>query len=221
MARSARKASRSRKAASKKAASKKSAATAKKRAPARAAKKAARKRSARVQSVPAAYGSLTPVLVVSPANDAIEYYTKAFGAKVGLKMDGPGGMVMHAELKIGDSILMLADEMPPMGPPPQTQTQTQTRRTPKNAGSTTGGVMLYVKNADAVFAQAVAAGGTVVMPLADMFWGDRYGMIQDPFGHQWSIATHVKDMTAKQMRDAGAAAMAQRSQAEGGPPAAG
>lgn len=217
MARSARKATRS-----KKAASKKSAAKATKRAPARAAKKAARpakaakKRSARVQAVPAAYGSLTPVLVVSPANDAIEYYKKAFGAKVGLKMDGPGGMVMHAELKIGDSILMLADEMPPMGPPPQTQTQT--RKTPKNVGSTTGGVMLYVRNADAVFAQAVAAGGTVVMPLADMFWGDRYGLIEDPFGHQWSIATHVKDMTSRQMRDAGAAAM---SQGEGAPPAAG
>jgi uncharacterized glyoxalase superfamily protein PhnB len=214
MARSARKAARTRKAAPKK-----SAAKAARRAPARAAKKAARPakaartRPARVEAVPAAYGSLTPVLVVSPANDAIEFYKKAFGARVGLKMDGPGGLVMHAELKIGDSILMLADEMPPMGPGPRN------RRTPKHAGGVTGSVMLYVKNADAVFAQAVAAGGTVAMPLMDMFWGDRYGQIEDPFGHHWSIATHVRDMTPKQMREAGAAAMAQMPQApEGAPP---
>ena len=215
MARSARKAARS-----KKAAPKKSAAKAMKRVPARAAKKAARpataakKKPARVQAVHANYGSLTPVLVVSPANDAIEYYKQAFGAKLTLKMDGPGGLVMHAELKIGDSMLMLADEMPPFGPGPQT------RRTPRNLGNnTTASVMLYVKNADAVFAQAVAAGGSVVMPIADMFWGDRYGQIEDPFGHVWSIATHIKDMTAKQMRDAGAAAMAQMSQApEAAPP---
>jgi PhnB protein len=217
MARSARKATRSQKAAPKK-----SAAKAMKRAPARAAKKAAKpakaakKRPARVQAVPDAYGSLTPVLVVSPANDAIEYYKKAFGAKVGLKMDGPGGAVMHAELKIGNSILMLADEMPPMGPGPQT------RKTPKSIGNTTASVMLYVKNADAVFAQAVAAGGTVVMPVMDIFWGDRYGQIEDPFGHLWSIATHTKDMTAKQMRDAGAAAMAEMAKApQGAPPAEG
>jgi PhnB protein len=213
MARSARTAARSRKAAPKK----KSAAARPKRAPARAARKtaraakAARKRPARVAAVPAAYGSLTPVLVVSPAKDAIEYYTKAFGAKATLQMDGPGGLVMHAELKIGDSILMLSDELPPMGPGPQN------RKTPKTLGGTSAGVMLYVKNVDAVFAQAVAAGGTGVMPPMDMFWGDRYGMVEDPFGHHWSLATHLKDMTPKQMREAGAAAMAQMAQA----PAAG
>ena len=150
--------------------------------------------------MPAAYGSLTPHLIVSPAADAVAFYVKAFGAKPGLMMDGPGGVIMHGELKIGDSILMLADEQPPMGPGP-------TRKTPKNLGGTTSGVMLYVKDVDAVYARAVAAGATGVMPPMDMFWGDRYCQVEDPFGHVWAIATHVKDMTARQMKQAALTAM--------------
>jgi PhnB protein len=139
-----------------------------KNAPRKAQKKAAKK-ARRAQAIPAAYGSITPHLVVSPAPAAIEFYGRAFGAKPGMLMDGPGGLIMHAELKIGDSIVMLADEQPPMGPGPQT------RRTPKNLGGTTFGVMLYVKDVDAAYAKAVEAGATGLMPPADMFWGDRFG----------------------------------------------
>ena len=150
--------------------------------------------------MPAAYGSLTPHLIVSPASDAVAFYVKVFGARPGLMMGGPGGAIMHGEIKIGDSILMLADEQPSMGPGP-------TRKSPKNLGGTSAGVMLYVKDADAVYARAVAAGATGLMPPGDMFWGDRYCQIADPFGHVWAIATHVKDMTARQMKQAAMTAM--------------
>jgi PhnB protein len=170
-----------------------------KKAPKKAAKKAAKK-AKRAQAVPAMYGSITPHLVVSPAPAAIEFYGRAFGAKPGMLMAGPGGLIMHAEIKIGDSIVMLADEQPPMGPGPQT------RKTPKNLGGTSFGVMLYVKNVDAAYAKAVEAGATGVMPPADMFWGDRFSQVEDPFGHVWSIATHLKDMTAREMQAAMAAA---------------
>jgi PhnB protein len=163
------------------------------------ARKAARPK--RVQPVPAAYGSLTTHLVVSPASEAVAFYVQAFGAKVGMMMDGPGGKIMHGELKIGDSIVMLADEQPPMGPGPQTH------KTPKNLGGTSAVMMLYVKDVDAAYARAVAAGATPMMPPADMFWGDRFGQIEDPFGHAWSIATRLKDMTVKQMKQAAMSAM--------------
>jgi uncharacterized glyoxalase superfamily protein PhnB len=170
------------------------------RKPARAARKAKASRPKKAQAVPAAYGSLTPHLIVSPAGEAVAFYVKAFGARPGLMMDGPGGAIMHGELKIGDSILMLADEQPPMGPGP-------TRKSPKNLGGTCSGVMLYVKDVDAVYARAVEAGATGVMPPVDMFWGDRYCQVEDPFGHVWAIATHLKDMTARQMKQAAQAAM--------------
>jgi uncharacterized glyoxalase superfamily protein PhnB len=198
---------RSRKAAAKrpakKASAKKKAAPMKRKAApkARAAKKTARKaaKPKKVQAVPAVYGSLTPHLVVSPASAAMEFYGRAFGAKPGLVMNGPGGLVMHAEIRIGDSILMLADEQPPMGPGPQAH------KTPKSLGGTSAVMMLYVKDADATYARAVAAGATGTMPLMDMFWGDRYGQVEDPFGHVWAIATHVKDLSARQMKAAMAA----------------
>jgi PhnB protein len=194
---------RSRKAAkrSAKPASKKKTAAPMKRTAARAArpaKKAAARKAApkKALAVPALYGSITPHLVVSPASAAIEFYTRAFGAKPGLVMDGPAGVIMHAELKFGDSVVMLADEQPPMGPGPQT------RKSPKNLGGTSFGVMHYVKDVDAAYAKAVAAGATGVMPPSDMFWGDRFGQVEDPFGHVWSLATHVKDLTPKQMKQA-------------------
>jgi PhnB protein len=174
--------------------------------PAKAAKSSqARKasRPKRAQPVPAAYGSLTPHLIVSPAADAVAFYVKAFGAKPGMMMDGPGGLIMHGEVKIGDSILMLADEQPPMGPGPQTN------KSPKSLGGTSATLMLYVKDVDAVYARAVEAGATSVMPPSDMFWGDRYSQVVDPFGHLWSIATHLRDLTPAQMKKAAMAAMAE------------
>lgn len=162
----------------------------------KAAKKAAKPKPNKAQPVPAMYGSITPHLIVSPARDAMAFYAQAFGAKPGLVMDGPGGVIMHAELRIGDSIVMLADEQPPMSP------HASARKSPKNLGGTASAVMLYVKDADAIYAKAVAAGATGVMPPADMFWGDRFGQIEDPFGHVWSIATHLRDMTAKEMKAA-------------------
>jgi PhnB protein len=148
--------------------------------------------------VPPQYGTATPHLIVSPCSDALEFYTKAFGAKVLMKMDAPGGLIAHAEIKIGDSIVMLADEMEMPG------SGSNTRKSPKNAGATTGGVMLYVKNVDDWFERAVSAGASAVMPPADQFWGDRYGQLEDPFGHVWALATHVRDLTPKQMREAAA-----------------
>jgi uncharacterized glyoxalase superfamily protein PhnB len=131
-------------------------------------------------------------LIVSPCGEALDFYTKAFGAKVLMAMPGPEGRIMHAEMKIGDSIVMCSDEMDMPGSP--------NRKTPKNAGATTGGVMLYLKDVDSFFEKAVAAGATAVMPPADQFWGDRYGQIEDPYGHVWALATHVRDMTPKAMK---------------------
>jgi len=105
-------------------------------------------------------------------------------------MDFPGGKIGHAEIKIGDSPIMLGDEMPGSG-----------NQSPQSLGGTTGGILLYVENADAVFNQAVAAGAQVEMPVADMFWGDRYGRLKDPFGHSWSVATHIEDVTPAQMKE--------------------
>ena len=103
-------------------------------------------------------------------------------------MDGPAGKIGHAEIKIGDSIIMLADEMPGSG-----------NRSPQSLSGTTGGIFLYVENADKVFNQAVSAGAQVETPLADMFWGDRYGRLKDPFGHSWSVATHKEDVAPAEM----------------------
>jgi len=153
-------------------------------------------RPKRVEAVPARYGTATPHLIVSPCAQALEYYRKAFGATVLSTMPGPGGLLMHAEMRIGDSIVMLADEQPPMGGQPTP------RKTPRSAGATTGGVMLYVPDTDAVYARAVAAGGTGSMPPADQFWGDRYAQVEDPFGHVWALATHLRDVSEEEMRAA-------------------
>jgi len=172
-------------------------------------RKAARKAPARkkVQAVPSAYGSVTPGLSIRGCAAAIDFYKKAFGAKERSRMAGPGGSVMHAELKIGDSIVMMGDESPEMGAP-----------SPQALGGSPVALMLYVKDCDAVFQKAVQAGATVTMPLADMFWGDRYGQLKDPFGHRWSIGTHKVDMTPKQTAAAGEAFMAEMAKKPGGPP---
>ncbi len=141
-----------------------------------------------VRPIPQGFHSVTPYLTVNDAARAIDFYKRAFGAQELNRMDAPGGKIGHAEIKIGDSIIMLADEMP----------GTNTR-SPQSVGSTTGGVYLYVENADAIFNQAVSAGAHVEAPLTDMFWGDRYGRLKDPFGHSWSVATHKEDVAPAEM----------------------
>jgi PhnB protein len=162
------------------------------------AKKAGAKKSTRVvkrgvEAVPSRYGTVTPHLIVSPCREALLFYARAFRAKDLGTMDGPDGVVMHGEMQIGDSIIMVSDEMPPMpGEAPW-------RKTPKSARATTGGIMLYVPDVDAVYARAVDAGARGVMPPTDMFWGDRYAQVEDPYGHVWAMATHVKDVSRDEM----------------------
>ena len=148
-----------------------------------------------VKAIPEGYYALTPYLVCKGAAKAIEFYTNAFGATEVVRMPGPDGRVMHAEVKIGDSMLMLSDANPQYG-----------SRSPKALGGTPSGVMVYTRNVDKLFDQAVKAGARVLMPVTDMFWGDRYGRVEDPFGHVWDLATHVEDVTPKQMARRAAAA---------------
>jgi PhnB protein len=143
---------------------------------------------------------VTPYLAVDDATEAIAYYQKAFGAKERVRMETPDGKIGHAELEIGDSLVMLSD------PFPQGST-----RPPKELGGTTAGVFMYVEDVDAVVKRAVDTGATVAMEVADQFWGDRFGTIIDPFGHSWSIATHVEDVTAEQIAERAREAMAAMS----------
>jgi PhnB protein len=150
--------------------------------------------------IPEGYHTVSPYLAVDDAARAIEYYATAFGAKEVVRMDAPGGKIGHAELEIGDSRIMLSD------PFPQAST-----RPPKELGGTSASVFMYVEDVDAVVKQAVDAGATVAMEVADQFWGDRFGTITDPFGHVWSIATHVEDVPAEEMAERAKAAMAAMS----------
>lgn len=142
----------------------------------------------KVKPIPDNYRTVTPYLVVNDAKAAIDFYRSAFGAKEVTKMDGPGGKIAHAELKIGDSMIMLSDEMPG-----------GVARAPQSLGGTTSGIFLYVDDVDSTFGKAVSAGARVDAQLADMFWGDRYGRLTDPFGHSWSLATHKEDVTPEEM----------------------
>jgi PhnB protein len=146
----------------------------------------------RARPIPEGFHSVTPYLSVRGATDAIAFYKKAFGAKELVRMDMPGGRIGHAELQIGDSRLMLADEMPEM--------PDAVARSPKGLGGTTFGLMIYVPDVDAQFKQAVASGGIVKRPLTDQFYGDRSGTIEDPFGHVWTLATHVEDVSPEEMK---------------------
>lgn len=141
-----------------------------------------------VKPIPDGFHTLTPHLVVKGAAEALDFYRRAFGAVELFRFQDPGGQVMHAEIRIGDSIVMLCEECPDRG-----------ARGPLAIGGTPVTLSLYVKNADAAFAKAVEAGAAARLPVADMFWGDRYGQVVDPFGHVWSIATHVKDVTPEEM----------------------
>ena len=150
-----------------------------------------------VKPIPDGYHTVTPYLTVEDAAAAIEYYKKAFGAKERVRMDAPGGTIGHAELEIGDSLVMLSD------PFPQAATQP-----PTELGGTSASVFLYVEDVDAVVRKAVDAGATVAMEVADQFWGDRFGSVKDPFGHVWSIATHVEDVPPEEIEERAKAAMA-------------
>ncbi len=151
------------------------------------------------------YHTVTPHLIVKDAARAIDFYKRAFGATERGRMAGPDGKIMHAEVTIGDSIVMLADEQPQC-----------TARSPQSIGGTSVHLYVYVQDADAVFNQAVAAGARVERPVADQFYGDRSGMLIDPFGHSWGIATHKQDLTREQMEKAAAAAFGKSMQQAGG-----
>jgi uncharacterized glyoxalase superfamily protein PhnB len=143
----------------------------------------------KVQAVPPGFHTLTPHLVVRDADRAIEFYQKAFGAELlGDVARMPDGKVMHAMLRIGDSFLMLNDEMPEFG-----------SLSPLSAGGSPVTIHIYTENVDSDFARATAAGAQVKMPLMDQFWGDRYGTVTDPFGHRWSLASHIKDLSQEEM----------------------
>lgn len=145
--------------------------------------------------IPEGFHTVSPHLVVKNVPEAIAFYKKAFKAEEIMTMHGPDGKsVMHAEVKIGDSMVMLAEEWPDPSCP----------KSPTTLKGTPVTLHLYVNDADKVFNQAVAAGAKVEMPMTDMFWGDRYGQVSDPFGHRWSIATHIKDLTPEQIEMAAA-----------------
>lgn len=144
----------------------------------------------KVQPVPSGFHTLTPHLVVDEAKGAIDFYKRAFGAQEVKCMLTPDKKVMHAQLKIGDSILFLCDEHPNMG-----------SKSPKTLGGSPLTIHIYVDDADAFFERAIKAGATAIMPPSDMFWGDRYGRLSDPYGHDWSVASQLEVLTPQEMSD--------------------
>ncbi len=142
-----------------------------------------------VKAIPDGYYSLTPYLVIKGAAEAIEFYKKAFGAVETVRMPGPGGRIMHAEVKIGNTMLMLSDENAERG-----------YLSPATRGGATSSVMLYTDDVDATFKKALAAGAKQQTAPEDMFWGDRMGNLTDPFGHNWAIATHKEDVSPEEMQ---------------------
>lgn len=150
------------------------------------------------QPIPPGYHSITPIIIFRDSRKAIDFYRRAFGATERFVMPGPGGQgVMHAELLVGDSIIMVSDENPH-----------QPSKSAETLGNSPVSFYLYVKDVDAAFQTALAAGATAQMPVCDMFWGDRLGSVKDPFGHSWMLATHTRDLTAAEIAQAAQAAMA-------------
>src|SRR5688572_30523272 len=145
----------------------------------------------RVKPVPDGMHTVTPHLICAGAADAIEFYKKAFNAVEGGRLPGPDGRLMHAMIRIAGSPVMLVDEMPEWG-----------ALSPKSLKGSPVTIHIYVENVDAFAGQAVAAGAKITMPIADMFWGDRYGKLEDPFGHHWSVATHVRDVSMEEAQQA-------------------
>lgn len=148
------------------------------------------------KAIPDGYRTATPYLIVKGAADAIEFYKRAFGATELLRMADPQGRVGHAEIKIGDSVIMLADEHPTMG-----------YRGPRSLGGSSVSILLYLEDVDGVFERAVKAGAKAQRPVMDQFYGDRSGTLEDPFGHVWTIATHVEDVEPEEMKRRAEAAM--------------
>ena len=144
---------------------------------------------AKVKPIPEGYYSITPYLFIRGASRAIEFYRDVFGAKVRVNMPGPNGKVAHAELQIGDSIVMLSDENPNMQ-----------AKSPETVGGSTNSLHLYVENVDSVVDKAAKSGAKVLRPVADQFYGDRTGTILDPFGQMWSVGTHIEDVTPEEMK---------------------
>jgi uncharacterized glyoxalase superfamily protein PhnB len=143
-----------------------------------------------VQPVPEGYRTITPYLAVDDASAAIDFYQRAFGAKEQVRMSGPGDSIMHAELEIGDSKVMLSDPFPQASTKP-----------PKELGGTSVSIFAYVEDIDSVYKQAIDAGASSLMEPDDMFWGDRFGSVLDPFGHSWTIATHIEDVSPEEMEE--------------------
>ncbi len=149
-----------------------------------------------VSPIPEGYHSVTPYLVMKNAAAALEFYTKAFGAVELFRMPAPGGKIGHAEIKIGDSPVMLSDEYPDMG-----------FKGPESLGGTPVSLMIYVEDVDTIYPQAIAAGGKELRPLQNQFYGDRSGTLADPFGHVWTISTHVENVTEEELAKRSEAAM--------------
>jgi len=147
--------------------------------------------------IPEGYHTVSPSLTIDGATEAIEFYKRAFGATERSRMPTPDGKIAHAELQIGDSVIMLND------PFPQSAV-----KSPKELGGTTSSVVLYVEDVDSVVQDAIDAGAAVTMPVEDQFWGDRFGSVSDPFGHHWGIATHKEDLTPEEIAERGREAMA-------------
>ena len=145
--------------------------------------------------VPSDYGTVTPYLIIGGANDAIEFYKKVFGATERMRIGGPGGILGHAEIQIGDSVIMLADEFPDMG-----------FKSPKSYGGTPVSTCLYVEKVDEVFALAVSEGAEVLKPVENQFYGDRSGTVVDPFGHVWTISSRIEDLSVEEVQQRAAAA---------------
>jgi len=141
-----------------------------------------------VKKIPEGYHTATPYLIIKDAGKAVDFYKEAFGATELTRLATPDGTLMHAEIKIGDSPIMLCDECPDWN-----------ALSPLTIGGTSVSIVLYVEDADSVVSRAVGAGAAVVMPVADQFWGDRMGTVVDPFGHKWSIATHVEDVAPEEI----------------------
>jgi len=153
---------------------------------------------AKVKAVPDGFHSVTPYLFIKGAAKAIDFYKDVFGAGVLVRMEGPGGSIAHAEIRIGDSVIMLGDEVPQMG-----------ALSPLTVGGASSGLNLYLENVDAVVEKAVGAGAKIVRPLKDQFYGDRSATLLDPFGHMWTLATHIEDVSPDEMKKRMAAAMSQ------------
>ncbi len=149
-------------------------------------------------AAPAGYHTVTPSIIVRDGAKAIEFYKRAFGAEEVSRMEGPGGSIMHAEIRLGDSVVMLSEENEQWG-----------TKSPLSTNGNPGSLHIYVADADASFKRAIDAGATVAFPMEDAFWGDRYGKVKDPFGHEWGIATRVKDLTDEEMKQAAEAWMTQ------------